>query len=801
MKNKILNTIKTVFAIVSIFFVVSCSDSFNGIQESGSQNKKYLTFKVSVGGAGRTVLPQNPTINDLSDFRILGKPDNRDYYSLLGSFDTYADLRNGRIELPELSTSEYWSFVMTASCYGAAYEGRTSAYIRNDSSIEVILHEVSSEEGQGTGTLIFSLDYSQVSNSNPSSVTTANVTIKNFNGGTEDSLDYGSDQNPLSNEYIIVYQNNQLLAGPYRLFVTLYNSGNQVAYWQEIVSIKSGLTSSATRTLDFINSIYTITYYLYDSDEGEPVVDSDVFTGSLSELPAVERDGYLFKGWYSDSECLSPVSLPISNSTTVYAKWIELGANDIIITPENAETTLSNFTPTSSTANVFVFGEFSSTGQGEPPIYRIMNAINNQLIPKLNNLGNSIINLDFSYSTGIIELYNYVFSNDAQQMSIVLPDSVESIYENTFPENLTRVSIGPNAWFKGDAFAKCTQLPEIIIPRANKYVYYDENGNLYNNSNELILYCNQSSTLAQPNGNITRIGPYAFYFNSVVTSIWIGANVSYIDYKALCAPNLENIYLEDGNEFFYLSGESTTAALYDYTHTKLIYYFGTDTSFTIPADVVEICPGAFKYGLDISVPDSDGEWRYTEYPIREENYDLQTSYLIALYRCPAVQLSENHITNFNDICMAYMYKKDFSSLHTSTQIQNVYTSEVLDINDSTYTYTPISESPVLFKLFVDPNKTYKLYWITYINLYERALEEPFYTGDIDGLVKTNVIIASSDYNIFQTYRDDYDWMPKVITIPASDYINNENDNYIYLAFSVTIGDSGVCGFRIVEVEE
>lgn len=70
--------------------------------------------------------------------------------------------------------------------------------------------------------------------------------------------------------------------------------------------------------------LYTVTFEVNGGTEISPLE-----TSLLNEpsMPAPEKQGYQFAGWYVDGECRQPVEYPyaVNADTSLYAKWIESG--------------------------------------------------------------------------------------------------------------------------------------------------------------------------------------------------------------------------------------------------------------------------------------------------------------------------------------------------------------------------------------------------------------------------------------------------------------------------------------------
>ncbi len=74
----------------------------------------------------------------------------------------------------------------------------------------------------------------------------------------------------------------------------------------------------------YATSMTSTPFVMFNTQEGSAVPTQAVDVGELAEEPASPtRDGYVFKGWFTDQACTQPFdfSTPISSDITLWAKW------------------------------------------------------------------------------------------------------------------------------------------------------------------------------------------------------------------------------------------------------------------------------------------------------------------------------------------------------------------------------------------------------------------------------------------------------------------------------------------------
>ena len=273
----------------------------------------------------------------------------------------------------------------------------------------------------------------------------------------------------------------------------------------ESVVIISGQKSAATRSIESINPMYTITYVLNGGAFIEGYAKPDKFTPNmeiqLPKLLEVSKYNYCFLGWYEDADFSgTPVDSILrgtGENKTYYAKWA-LGK---IVTADTVSTLdLSS-----------ISGEYRVVVTGEITLSTI-----STLKAKLTAAGETTkIHLDLSQTTGLTSIGSKAFYGCSGLSSVEIPAGVTSIGDQAFREcsGLTSVEIPAGVtYIDGDAFYKCSGLTSVT---------FGEGSQLEIIGGLAFYNCSGLSSVEIPAG-VTSIGDYAFYGCSGLTSVTFG---------------------------------------------------------------------------------------------------------------------------------------------------------------------------------------------------------------------------------------------------------------------------------------
>jgi len=318
---KKLNTLKKIFtlalcAAVAAASFISCS---NGTEDT-ADTAAVLTL--SADGTSRSVLP-SANLAGLTSLSLTGTPDGGTV-ATLGTWSSYSDMTAAQIAVAPGT----WSFTLNASNSGAALSGtvtgRTVTAGTNALSFSLA---VSSYTKTGAGNIDVSLTSApgSVAEVTAGLFTSDGTAVSGYGAETVTPTDSGTDKTAS-------YTKSGVPSGTYVLIFKFYGGTGETLFlnrWRESVTVADGLTSSASVTVENLNTVYDIAY-VYNGGSlksGETATLSYVGkTGApLTAAEKVERTGYTFAGWYGDSafsgSAVTEIAAGQSGAKTFYAKW------------------------------------------------------------------------------------------------------------------------------------------------------------------------------------------------------------------------------------------------------------------------------------------------------------------------------------------------------------------------------------------------------------------------------------------------------------------------------------------------
>lgn len=361
LKTNLFNNIFKAASLLVCAALVACS-GVNGVSDrdesSSSNNGRAYLSSISFGN-GRTILPNSSfdLATSIDRFVLRGTAlDAEEPAEVeLGTWDSsdagsaytlmLADISRNTIEL----TTGSWNFAVTA--FVKSGENYVPVLQKSIEEQQVKsggnrLNFGTLSEANGNGKLRVTLNYpADTGLYTVERVTAALEALP----GTNWSSTGETQLTPTSaGTYKTVSHTADPANGNYILKIKFYirkNDGTTVTqYYTELVRIATGLESSATRTINDLMSLYSITYTLNGGSQNSNLqgtyspYDGDV---ALATSPVVSKTGATFAGWYESSSYsgsrLSSIAAGTTGNKTLFAKWgYEMNASTKTISANGA---------------------------------------------------------------------------------------------------------------------------------------------------------------------------------------------------------------------------------------------------------------------------------------------------------------------------------------------------------------------------------------------------------------------------------------------------------------------------------
>ncbi|WP_294428234.1 InlB B-repeat-containing protein [uncultured Treponema sp.] len=369
-------------AFAAMISLVSCG---NGIRETGEESSDGGTYLVIRSALlARSLNPTaNPAddVNRLENFVLKGTREGNDEITLAGGTTPIADLETLQDTKIPIQVGN-WSFTLTAFLDGLEFSGNTESTIK--SGVEnAISFEMSSVKNVGgmsitvnfddpdknirlvTATL---MDAAQTRELDKVSFDWSSIRVTQVSDNNSDPNGSGintsdpdpSDPTPQTEKYIysVTYTRSAvddavpLESGSYYLLFNFYAEGTGDGTGEAtdtpltpidyIVRVAKGFTTTAEQTIK-LDETYNITYNFNDEDDEDHPAEfegGEVGPGKYSRksgainLPQLEREGYVFAGWYTNNDLTEKIEEIPAGSTgdiELWAKWYEKEAGSVSI--------------------------------------------------------------------------------------------------------------------------------------------------------------------------------------------------------------------------------------------------------------------------------------------------------------------------------------------------------------------------------------------------------------------------------------------------------------------------------------
>ena len=357
-------------ALLFVMILFSCCNNMNSIfkpqieeekQETIEEDKtpkpSFISVKAVYLSKPRTALPSFDT-DSISNFTftLKGKAGTNlteDQLELLksdptdstdtGSYSGLTTFQNKKFPVSEAGS---WTFLLTATKDGTELSSglvTKAIELKENNELSFTL-KWNDSVLDGTGSLNFTLDFSNVSNKTDISRVTGELWEYNQSTGQETQIKLNAteltfiDAAAPQNDYKITYppaSASSLPAGTYRIKIKFYakdehtNQQHLINTWPELVIISGGQQSSAERQISSLNQVYEIRWHNLGGNSSTTFPELYTRFSEAISLPlasTMTRTGYSFGGWYENESCTGSAQTSIAAGSTTpkdfYAKWI-----------------------------------------------------------------------------------------------------------------------------------------------------------------------------------------------------------------------------------------------------------------------------------------------------------------------------------------------------------------------------------------------------------------------------------------------------------------------------------------------
>ena len=528
--------------------VTSCNNLL--VKESATQEEK-ARVSLAVGSpSSRTILPESyDEVASLVNFTFTATSTAGE--EVTHSFTDYDSLQEAQLFF---TPGTYDCKLSATSTGGIKYEGvledKVIALGDNTLAFKLQVVQLSTEPGTLEVQLTFPRENVQM------------VKAGLYSIAGEAVADFPEEVLEITDDNTVTYNKDTVPGGNHFVQFSFYGDADctvLLGTHTEVVVIFSGKKSAATRSIESINPMYTITYELNEGTFIEGYTVPGKFTPGMElQLPKtseVRKSGMSFFGWYTDAAFTgSPVySIPqgTCENKVYYAKWGTFTAETIDVIDLRS-----------------VAGDYDLVISGP-----ITSDTISTLKSKITAAGESAnIHLDLSPTTGLTSIGSSAFSGCSGLTSVEIPSSVTSIGDDAFSgcSGLTSVEIPSSVTSIGNyAFEGCSGLTSVEIPSSVTSI----GGAAFNG-------CTGLTSVEIPS-SVTSIGGSAFKGCTGLTSVEISAFVTSIDTGA----------------FYGCSGLTSVEIPASVTFIYSLAFYGCTglTSVEIPSSVTGIGEYAF-YG-------------------------------------------------------------------------------------------------------------------------------------------------------------------------------------------------------------
>ena len=324
-----MKNILKLFIGLILFVMFSCHNITNSEQETLETNN-HAYISISLNENARTVLPQSADFAkdfELS-FELQGQQEGKDLQTIKKWTGTaektaYALMTE---DASVLINTGLWNFELSVQKAGQKVLFGTLEEITIQTGTNTLNFGTLQNITSGNGSVSVALSFAQEGR-----VQAVQGGLYNLDGTALEGFEKESLTITTSDKSVVCYNKENIPCGTYLVKFELFSdkeATKTMNVYTEIVQVATGFVSAAQRTLEQLNTLYTITYDLAEGEFVEGFTAQASFNQAMTvTLPTAEnllKTGYVFVGWKNNQgDTVTEIPVGTIGDVHLYAKWHE----------------------------------------------------------------------------------------------------------------------------------------------------------------------------------------------------------------------------------------------------------------------------------------------------------------------------------------------------------------------------------------------------------------------------------------------------------------------------------------------
>ncbi len=322
-----MKNILKLFIGLILFVMFSCHNITNSEQETLETNN-HAYISISLNENARTVLPQSADFEkdfELS-FELQGQQEGKDLQTIKKWTSTTEKTAYTLMteDASVLINTGLWNFELSVQKAGQKVLFGTLEEITIQAGTNTLNFGTLQNLTSGNGSVSVALSFPQEGR-----VQAVQGGLYNLDGTALEGFEKESLTITTSDKSDVRYNKENVSCGTYLVKFELFSdkeATKTMNVYTEIVQVATGFVSAAQRTLEQLNTLYTITYDLAEGEFVEGFTAQASFNQAMTvTLPTAEnllKTGYAFVGWKNDQgDTVTEIPVGTIGDLTLTAQW------------------------------------------------------------------------------------------------------------------------------------------------------------------------------------------------------------------------------------------------------------------------------------------------------------------------------------------------------------------------------------------------------------------------------------------------------------------------------------------------